>query len=58
VIVHGGQVGLGFGGDHAQRGAVEAVPYQQVLGGVEDTGAGVGFHGRILLANGGLKQMF
>jgi hypothetical protein len=58
VVVHRGQVGLGFGGDHAQGGCIEAMPHQQVLGGVEDAGAGVGFHGWILLANDGLKQMF
>ena len=45
VVVHRGQVGLGPGGDHAQRGGVEAVPHEELLGGVKDAGAGVDFHG-------------
>jgi len=44
VVIHGCQVGLGLGGDHAQRGRIKAMPDEQALGGVEDAGAGVGFH--------------
>jgi hypothetical protein len=51
MVVHRRQVGLGLGGDHAQRGGVEAVPDKEALGGVEDAGAGVGFHG-----TAGLRQ--
>ena len=42
VVVDGGEVDAGLGGQHAHRGALEAVLHEQLLGGVEDAGLGFG----------------
>ena len=40
VIVHGREVHAGFGGEHAHRCALEAMEHEQLLGDVENAGAG------------------
>ena len=47
VIVHRGEVHARLGRELAHRGALEAVEHEQLLGGIEDAGAGfvLGLHG-------------
>ncbi|MNC92144.1 hypothetical protein D3C83_85180 [compost metagenome] len=40
MVVDRGEVDPGPGGQHAHRGASEAVLHEQLLGGVEDPGLG------------------
>jgi hypothetical protein len=41
VVVDGGQIHFGVGGDGAERGSVEAVASEDAFGGVEDAGLGL-----------------
>ena len=37
MVVDGGEVDAGFGGDGAERGGLEAVAGEEALGGIKDT---------------------
>ncbi len=60
VVIDRGEVGIRGAGDHAHRGAVEAVLHEQALGRIEDAVAGIaGRRGRQSDSSGfGMFQTF